>query len=86
MEQPDPDDHGLTISRGGVIVANVLVDGSWVNVEPRLATAEDVRELAAKLDKVVAFLEELRPFLEMAKTYTTGSKLEKVRMAVRHGR
>lgn len=65
-------------------MANQLVDGSWMDVTPRPATAQDVQELAAKLDTVVKFLEELRPFLELARTYTSGSKLDKVRMAVRH--
>lgn len=39
-----------------------------------------------KLDQIIAFQEELRPLLEVAKTFTSGSKMEKARAMIRNGR
>lgn len=40
----------------------------------------------AKLDAILAFLEELRPFMEMAKAFTGGSKSDKLKAMMRNGR
>lgn len=66
-------------------MANQLVDGNWVEVTPVLATDLDVARLEAKLERILAFQEELRPFLEIARAYTGGSKADRLRAVLGHG-
>jgi len=39
-----------------------------------------------KLDTILEFMEELRPMLDMAKTFMGGTKSEKLRAMIRNGR
>lgn len=57
--------------------------GDWeettVDLSGRLALLE------AKLDQIIAFQAELRPFLDMARKYTVGSKTDRLRAVLGHG-
>jgi hypothetical protein len=68
-------------------MANVLNEhGEWTRVMPVLATEQDVARIEAKLDRILAFQDELIPFLEIARRYTTGSKTDKLRTVLGYGR
>ena len=68
------------------LMAQQFIDGVWVDSRPTPVSGEDIKRLEDKVDKVLEFLEELRPFLDMARQYTQGSKLDRARMVIKNVR
>lgn len=54
--------------------------------EPPIGGIDTKMTVDEKLDAILEFLEELRPLMDMAKTFTSGSKVDKVRAMIRNGR
>lgn len=66
--------------------SGVFPDVCGPGCEQKCSAITQQDRIEQKLDQVLLFLEELRPLLEVAKTFTSGSKMEKARAMIRNGR
>ena len=52
----------------------------------RAELQSDLQRIEHKLDVIIAFQESLAPFVELARSYTQGNKIDRVRAMMRSGR